>query len=240
MTLFHAGTGFLMKVLAWELRTHDLAQAQIMHGELERGDILIGDRAFGSFTHLALLSARGLHGLFRAHQKQLIDFTPHRPHNPPGHKRVGGLPTSRWLKRLGKHDQLVEYRKPKIGPEWLNAEEYRALPDTVVVRELRYRITRRGCRTREVTLVTTLLDSACYPLHELASLYGQRSQIETNLRHLKQTMQMDVLHSETVMGVLKELTVFALVYNLVRATMCVASRQQEVEVDRISFADALG
>jgi hypothetical protein len=64
--------------------------------------------------------------------------------------------------------------------------------------------------------------------------------IETNLRHLKQTMKMDVLHCETVNGVLKELTVFALVYNLVRAVMCRAAERQQVPVDRISFADALG
>jgi hypothetical protein len=74
----------------------------------------------------------------------------------------------------------------------------------------------------------------------LADLYGQRWQIETNLRHLKQTMKMDILHCETVDGVLKELTVFALVYNLVRAVMHAAAVRQEVAVDRISFADALG
>ena len=32
-----------------------------------------------------------------------------------------------------------------------------------MVRELRYRITAPGLRTREVTLVTTLLDAAAYP-----------------------------------------------------------------------------
>ena len=35
------------------------------------------------------------------------------------------------------------------------------------------------------------------------------------------------------------LTVFALVYNLVRAVMCVAAQRQGVAVERISFADAL-
>jgi IS4 transposase len=79
-----------------------------------------------------------------------------------------------------------------------------------------------------------------YPVSELAQLYKARWQIETNLRHLKQTMKMDVLHCETVEGVLKELTVFALVYNMVRAVMCAAADRQGVAVERISFADALG
>ena len=114
------------------------------------------------------------------------------------------------------------------------------MPESLTLRELRYRVTSRGSRTHEVTLVTTLLDAEGYPAEALASLYGRRWQVEIDLRHLKQTMKMDVLHCETVEGVLKELTVFALVYNLVRAVMCAAADRQGVAVDRLSFADALG
>ena len=66
------------------------------------------------------------------------------------------------------------------------------------------------------TLVTTLLDAEVYRVADLAELYRQRWQVETSLAHLKTTMRMDVLHCKTVPGVLKELTVFAIVYNLVR------------------------
>ena len=52
-------------------------------------------------------------------------------------------------------------------------------------------------------------------------------------------MKMDVLHGQTVPGVLKELTIFAIVYNLVRLVMLEASRRQEVPLERISFVDAL-
>jgi hypothetical protein len=240
LTLFHAGTGILLQVLAAPLRTHDLAQVALLHPELAAGDVLVGDRAFGSFAHLALLVQRGLQGVFRAHQKQIVDFRRGRPHHVPGTRHRKGVPTSRWLQRLGARDQLVEYVKPKQRPEWLSVAAYVALPATLPLRELRYRITQRGCRVREVTLVTTLLDAERYPAAELAALYGQRWRIETNLRHLKQTMGLDVLHCTTVNGVLKELTVFALVYNLVRAVMCAAADRQQVAVDRISFADALG
>ena len=240
LALFHAGTGFIVKVLTAPLRTHDMAQAALLHPELAEGDILIGDRGLSSFFHLALLARRKLHGLFRAHQKQIIDFEPHRAYNRPGKRAKKGLPTSRWLKRLGNHDQLVEYFKPKIRPKWMLEEEYNSFPASLVVRELRYSIPRGPFRTKEVTLVTTLLSAELYPADELAKLYGTRWMVETNLRHLKQTMQMDVLHCETVSGVLKELTVFALVYNLVRAVMYEASQRQEVDVNRISFADALG
>ena len=241
LTLFHAGTGFLQQVWAAPLRTHDMAQAALTHPELQAGDVLIGDRAFSSFVHLALLLARKLHGVFRAHQKLHIDFRPGRAYNGPGTgRRVKGLPCSRWLKRLGVRDQWVESFKPKKCPEWMTSAEFAALPESLLLRELRYQVVQRGCRTKQVTLVTTLLDPDAYPAQDLAELYGQRWQIETNLRHLKQTMKMDVLHCTTVDGVLKELTMFALVYNLVRAVMHAAAVRQEVPVERISFADALG
>ena len=240
LALFHAGTGFLLKVLASPLRTHDMSQAPLLHPELENGDVLVGDRAFCSYPHLALLRQRGLHGLFRAHQRLIVNFRPGRSYNRPGQKQRKGRPCSRWLTRLGKHDQLVEAFKPKRCPTWMSAEEYAALPERLVWRELRYRLPRSLYRTREVTLVTTLLDADRYPAAELAQLYGQRWQVETNLRHLKQTMKMDVLHCETVDGVLKELTMFALAYNLVRAVTWSASQRQQVPVDRVSFADALG
>ena len=63
--------------------------------------------------------------------------------------------------------------------------------------------------------------------------------METNLRHLKQTMGLDVLRCQTVEGVHKELTAFAIVYNAVRAVMLQAARTQQTEPDRISFVDVL-
>ena len=61
----------------------------------------------------------------------------------------------------------------------------------------------------------------------------------SNFRHLKTTMGMEVLHCQSVDGVLKELHMFAIAYNLVRLVMLEASQRQEVPVDRISFVDAL-
>ena len=52
-------------------------------------------------------------------------------------------------------------------------------------------------------------------------------------------MKMDVLKCKTVDGVLKELQVFALIYNLVRQVMLLASERQKVDVRRISFIDAV-
>lgn len=241
LALFHAGTGFLLNAVSAPLRTHDLSRLGQVHPDLSEGDVLVGDRAFCSFAHLALLRVRKVFGVFRVHQKQIVDFRPHRRAASRRSRKSGiaGLPTSRWLKRLGRHDQLVEYLKPKRRPVWLTAEQYAALPPTIQVRELRYTIAIPGRRTRVITIATTLLDPKRYPAADVAALYAQRWQIEINFRHLKQTLQMDVLRCQTVAGVQKELAMYALVYNLVRVVMLEAAKRQNVPTDRISFIDAV-
>jgi len=244
LALFHASTGFLLEVLAAPWNTHDMAEVATLHATLRPGDVLVGDRAFCSFAHLALLRQQGLHAVFRVHQRHMVDFTPSRPHTTPKPSAAQkGLPRSRWLRQLGVTDQLVEWvkpvRPPVHPPAWLTPALFAALPAVLGVRERRYRVLQAGFRTQTVTLVTTLLAVDLYPADALAELYHMRWQVEINLRHLKQTMGLDVLHCQRLVGVLKELTVFALVYNLVRVVMLEAAKRQGVALERISFIDAL-
>ena len=184
---------------------------------------------------------RSLLAVFRIHQKQIVDFTPGRPQakRGPCHKDAPGLPRSRWVLAQGQSDQIVVWFKPKKKPVWMSPEDYAALPEEITVRELRYRVETPGFRVSEVTLVTTLLEAAIYPAADLAELYFRRWQVEVNLKHIKITMKMDVLHCKTVEGVLKELAVFALVYNLVRAVMVRSAQVQGVAPERISLIDTI-
>jgi hypothetical protein len=239
---FHAYTGYLMHAIPAPLRTHDLADVAFAHRGLRAGDVVAGDRAFCSYAHLAMLQERGVFGLFRAHQRLIISFKPGRAHVPPGRqptKDEAGMPRSRFVRRLGRNDQLVEYFKPETPPSWMTADEYDALPPSLLVREIRVKVRAPSGRVSELTLVTTLLDAKRYPKDALARLYEKRWGVEGNLRHLKQTLRMDVLRCGTWRGVWKELLVFVIVYNLVRRVMLEAARRQGVEPERISFADAL-
>jgi hypothetical protein len=240
LALFHAGTGMVLRVFAAPLRTHDMSQVVALHPALHLTDVLVGDRGFCSYAHLALLVQAGVHAVFRMHQKQIVDFTPGRSHVEPARRGKGhkGQPRSGWLQRLGEHDQLVQWLKPLTCPQWMEAEQFAHLPDRLEVRELRYRVHRKGFRVTSITLVTTLLDAALYTVEALAQLYWARWGIETNFAHLKTTMGLDVLKCKTVDGVLKELIVFALIYNLVRLVMAQAAQRQQVDIDRISFIDA--
>jgi hypothetical protein len=212
LALFEARSGYLLKAVVAPLRTHDLAHAAALHPEMHEGDVLVGDRAFGSFAHLALCRGRGLHAIFRAHQRRRHTAAP---------------------------DRLVRYAKPGRRPDWMAAADYDALPEEVEVREVRVRVRLPGRWVRSLVLVTTLLDRHRYAAREVARVYERRWAVETNLAHLKTTLGMDVLKSKTAEGVRKEVLVYALAYNLVRRVMRQAADRQGAAADRISFVDAL-
>jgi hypothetical protein len=253
LCLFDVASGLVRDAIVSPLRTHDMADAGKLHKYFRKGDILIADRAFESFVHLALLLAAGLHAILPAHQKRQIDFRCKRRkrtrnrHKSARKRTRGCSATARKrslydrevLRKCGHRDQIVRWRKPQSKPHWMKHKAFDALPETIEVRELRRVVMFPDGRKREVTLVTTLTDEKRYPAEDLIQVLKGRWQVEVNLRHLKTTMKMDVLRSQTVAGVEKELWMYLIVYNAIRLVMLEAAAKQQVQADRISFADAL-
>jgi hypothetical protein len=209
--LLDAASGLFVSMLALPLFVHDMRHIVRLHSMLRSGDILLGDRAFCSYAHVALLNTAGVLACFRLHQRRKTT------------RRRG---SERW-------------RRPDHPPVWMTQEQWLSLPEWLEVRIVRYTIKCKGRRTRHVTLATTLLDPRAWPDARLAALYGQRWEIETCFDHLKTTMRMNVLKCQSVDGVLKELAVYLLVYNLVRLAMLRHARQCGVAAARVSFIDAM-
>ena len=240
LAMFDAQSGVMEEPAVGKLYTSDVKDIRTMHAKMQEGDILLGDDSFSSWGHFALVLRAKLHLIVPNHHKRIVDFRPGRDHVLPANHAAGkGRPRCGFLKALGPDDQLVQWFKPQACPAWMSQEDYDGLPESITVREIRRRVQRPGFRPIEVIIVTTLLDPVQYPAQELVGLRLSRWGVETNLRHLKTTMGLEVLKCKTVQGVLKELAVFVLVYNLVRSLMLEAADRQKVPVDRISFADAL-
>lgn len=240
LVLFSASTGLLLDAAASPLYTGDVGAAAALHPHLDEGDVLVGDDAFGTYAHIALLLQAGLHGLFPVHHSRIVDFTPGRAHCNEADAEPG-MPRSRWIKSLGRDDQWVEWFKPRDKPRWMTQAAYDALPESITVRELRRTTAGPAGNPLTLTMVTTLLGPRDYPAHgphSILDLRMRRWDVETNIRHLKSTMRLDVLRCKTEDGVRKELAVFCLVYNLVRVAMLEAAWRQDVPVARVSFADA--
>jgi hypothetical protein len=109
----------------------------------------------------------------------------------------------------------------------------------LTLRVVRCRLNRKGFRTRQVTLVTTLLDPVRYPVAALGELYYRRWEVELSLRNLKTTLQMEHLSCKTPANVERELRMHFLIHNLVRRLMLEAARRHGVPLGRISFAGGL-
>lgn len=243
--LFDAATGLVRQMVISPLRTHDMADAAKLHKFLRSGDILIADRAFESYAHLAMLQKAGIHAIVPVHQKRKIDFRrKYRRRNcgGPASRRPSCKPPlydRQVLRKCGRRDQIVRWRKPVCKPRWMERKDFDALPETIDVRELRRTVKMDDGRKIQITLITTLVEEELYPAEELVAVLKARWGVEVNLRHLKTTMRMNVLHSKTVAGVERELWMYAIVYNAVRLVMLQAAARQQVTPDRISFADAL-
>ncbi len=148
VAMFDAATGLLVKMLAAPLRTHDQSQVALLHPELAAGDVLVGDRGFASYVHLALILGRELHAVFRVHQRQLVSFRlDRRLSGPLPRGTIARKATGCLLKKFGRFDQIVQYAKPPQCPTWMDTATFQALPDTIIVRELRYRTGVRGLRS---------------------------------------------------------------------------------------------
>ena len=238
LMLFNARTGLAVDAITAPLHTHEASLAADVHRGLSAGDLVVGDDSFGSYALFAVLNQQGAFGLFPLHHKRIADFTPHRDFASPKEPQKN-LPRSRWIKSLGTDDQLVEWLKPQEKPKWMNARQWKQVPDSLVIREIRRTVQRPGFRPITLSIATTLLDPIAYPANELMALRIRRWDVETDLRHLKTTMGMDVLHCKTVDGVKKELWIFLLIYNLIRRIMLAAAKRQQVPVSRISFASAM-
>jgi hypothetical protein len=241
LMMFDVKTGMIGAATLGPMHTHDLADTPVLHRSMRPGDLLVADTAFGSYGHLALLLQGQMHGLFPMHQTRIVDFRPARRHVQPGGgdpSAKKGKPRSRWIKRLGRGDQLVEWLRPAHRPAWMSKEQWASVPESITVREIRRRVKLPHGRRKTITVVTTLLDPERYPAMEIIRLMARRWDVEINLRHLKTTMGMEVLRCKSVRGVQKEFAVYRLVYNLVCLVLLEAARRQVVEVRRLSFADA--
>jgi hypothetical protein len=219
VALFDLATGMIRAWRHGSWRRQELPIFQHLWDELDPGDVLLGDRGFCSWGLLAQCLRRGVQAVFRAR----------------GARRSDG----RRGKRIGPGQRLAVWRKPSKRPQSISRKEWRRLPDQLDVRLVRCRIERRGFRTRQITLATTLLDSKAYPPEALSALYYQRWQMELSFRSIKTTLQMEHLSCLSPATAMRELHMHMLVHNLVRRLMLEAARRHGSRLVRLSFAGSL-
>ena len=215
VVIFSLATGGLLELAIATWKTGEVTLARQLYQSIFPGDILLADRAFGTYVDLALIQSQRADGVFRKHQSRKSDF------------RRG--------KKLGIGDHYVTWFKPKRCPNGMTAEEYALLPEQIQVREVHLLIQQKGFRPREIIIVTTLLDSQTYTKAKLAQLYQWRWQVELDLRHVKTTLAMEMLRAKTPEMVRKEIYVTLMAYNLLRTLMWQSAKHKGICAMRISL-----
>jgi putative transposase len=180
----------------------------------DENDVAVFDRYYCSFMMLAMLLLRGVHACTRLHQRRISDF------------RRG--------RRLGPDDHLIVWDRPK-RPPWMSEELYGQIPETLTLREIRFQVAVPGCRTENITVITTLTDPTVYSAEDVARLYGLRWNVELDIRDVKQTLGLDHVRCKTPHMVRRELWVTLLAYNLIRKVIATSAALHDKQPRRLSF-----
>lgn len=172
------------------------------------------DRYYCSFMMIALLLSQGTQVCARKHHLRHSDF------------RRG--------KRLGKYDHLIMWTRPK-RPTWMDEATYARIPETLVLREIRYNVVVPGSRTKTIDVITTLVDAGQYTKEDISELYDFRWNSELDIRSIKSNLNLGHVRCKSPEMVGREIWTTFLGYNLIRTTAAAAALLHNKQPRQISF-----
>lgn len=217
LALFSLSSGALRTVVTGSWYEHELRLFKRMVDALVPRQILVGDRIFGQFLVAVWLQDKRIDLIARlATHIRHVDFR-------------------RATRRLDPKDALFTWKKPLRVSALVSPRRWRKVPSEITVRIIRAKVSKAGFRTREMTLVTTLIDPVKYPRLEILEAYALRWRMELCFDDLKTTMGIEMLSCRSSQMVQKELLIFLTAYNLIRWIMVQAAKHGEVELAQLSF-----
>ena len=214
---FSLYTGGLLSYALGNKKSHELLMLREQWGTFNAGDIFLGDKGFCSFYDVFKLRGKGV--------DSVITLARRKPVTAKDAEKI-----------LGEDDFLIHWPKPKwTRRSSYSKDEWMALPDQLVLRQIKVTVTEPGFRTQSFHIITTLVDADIYSAREIAGLYYQRWDIELFFRDIKITMGMDILRCKSPDMIRKKLLMHFIVYNCLRLLMLKAAKKAGVPVRLISF-----
>jgi DDE family transposase len=179
---------------------------------LPESSVLMGDINFGVFSVAFAATQRRHDVLFRLQEQRGAALGRGLLLSPGTEQRVC------WYPSAYERKQHPELPADACVPGRLIMEEVRASNGQQVI----------------LYFFTTL----ALEVKQLLPLYGDRWDVETDLRSLKQTLRLQTLRCQSSEMIAKELVLTIAGYNLVRAVMQVAAEEQQIDPRRLSFSRA--
>ena len=186
--LIRQGSGQISQFSLASRGESELALVIPMIRKLEKNSLLLADDLYNTYYHFCLILSGGCHIIV------------------PGKR-------DRNYKVTRKITEIVEISKTKC-PDYVCKEEWKSLPDTILLRRIIYRYpTKTGLAS--AVLYTTILDPKISTA-DIVAKYVMRWDIEITIREAKTMMDINVLRSKSRKMLFKELLIALTAYNLIR------------------------
>lgn len=208
--LFNLHTGSAINYEVGSKRSHELPLLRAQEPSFQHGDIFLGDKGFTCYYDQARLLAKGV--------DSIVALSRRKPFSASNAQRV-----------LGDDDLLVritKFNSSTIRKRYPSAQ-WDALPEYMLMRQIKVNIGIPGYRVQTVYLLTTLTNCDRYPAHVIAELYRQRWRVELFFRDMKTTMGMEFIDAKSPEMVMKCIQMYMIAYNLIRALMSDADTENE-------------
>jgi hypothetical protein len=214
---FNLQTGALLSYELGNKKSHELLMLREQWNTFESGDIFLGDKGFCSYYDVSKFTDQGV--------DSVITLARRSPVTANNADQI-----------LGEDDLLIHWSRPKWSKRRSYSKaEWEALPERLVLRQIKVHVQEPGYRTQSFFIITTLTDASLYSADDVAGLYFQRWDVELFFRDIKTTLGMDILRCKSPSMVRKEILMHFIVYNCLRLLMLKAADQADVPVRMISF-----
>jgi len=199
--------------------TGEISLLRSLYDLFKKGDLLLMDRLFCTFYEMANFLEKEVEFVIRKNAKMKSDF------------RKG--------KKIGKCDHIIKLSRPWNRVDSIVHDKLLNLPNSILVREVKISIKRKGFKVKEVYLLTSLLDPKKYTKKDLIDLYMKRWNVEVDLRSIKTFLKMDVLRGKSPSMIRKEIWMHMITYNYIRTIMFDGALLHNVDPRQISFKETL-
>ena len=218
---FNLDNGALLSYQLGNKKSHELPMLRQQSNTFKAGDIFLGDKGFCSYYDQSTFKDKGVDSVVTLARRKPVS-------------------ASSATKVIGEDDLLIAWSKPKHNKaSSYSKTDWKALPESLLLRQIKVSVNQAGFRVKAFYIVTTLLDAELYPADEIAQLYFERWDVELFFRDIKTTMDMDILRCKSPDMVRKEIMMHLIAYNCIQSLIVEAVAHTKHKVRRISFKASL-
>lgn len=213
---FDLYSGIALSYEVGNKKSHELPLFRQQFHIFKKDDIFLGDKGFVCYSDMITLKSKGV--------DSIVGLAKRKP-----------VKTQNANEILGEDDLLITWDRPKSNRTISDLSEWRKLPDSIILRQIKVHVDIPGYRPKDFYIVTTLIDSVKYPAEDIKEIYLKRWNVVLYFRDLKTTLGMDVLRCKSPDMIEKEILMNFIVFNMLKRLSYDSIKESVADPDDISF-----